>query len=393
MDCNDNEFIITMDNENKLKEQEIEISRKTKQSIAWFTITPTLLHIIRFVSSIVLARILVPADFGIVGIATIILYYCNSFTNFGFSKAIIQKKNITPDHYNVYFTFNIIMSVIFYITLNVFSHEIAHFFQEPLLELVIEATALLFLISSLEAVPMTDKVLTFAELLRVFISISISLLLALNGFGYWSIIYAMLLSNFFAMLLVRFSSDISPSISFKGRVLRDLFSFGIWDFIWGQAKIIGDNINKIIIGRELSVTALGFFDKAEGLAKMPNDQFSRRLGMVSFSTFSRVQDSPEELDNYITKIMVLNSFVTFPLYVGLFSVAEDFTLVLLGEKWSSMIQPLEILSWSFLVASISTPLASANIALYQAANSSPSCRFNCFYFIVTFVFSRGYRHY
>jgi O-antigen/teichoic acid export membrane protein len=96
---------------------------------------------------------------------------------------------------------------------------------------------------------------------------------------------------------------------------------------------------------------------------MPYEQFSRRLGMVSFSTFSRVQGSIDNLNMYFRKMMIVNSFICFPIFIGLYSVADNFTLVLLGEKWAEMIDPLKIMSISFLVLSIMDPIISLNISM------------------------------
>ncbi len=351
-------------------EQEKKVNRKARQSLAWFTTVPMVLHFVRFGNSIILARLLSPADFGIVGIATILLYLSNSLTNFGFSKAIIQRKDITQQHYNVYFSINLGLSILFYFCFNFFSEEIAVYFREPQLEPTIDIIALLFLITALLAVPMTVhkrkinfKILAIAEAVKVLVSMAISFTLALNGFGFWSIIYAMIISGFVSMLIVRMSCSIEPRLFFKYQYFKDLIAFGVWDFLWGQSKMLSDNVDKILIGRVLDVTQLGFYEKAQGFAKMPNEQFSRRLGMVSFSTFSRLQNNPVGLKDYFTRMMVVNAFFTVPLYIGLFSVAENFTVVLLGDKWVSMVDPLKILSFSLLVASLTGPMVSMNIAM------------------------------
>ena len=127
------------------KEQEQKINKKTKQSLVWFTMVPMGLHFIRFGNSIILARILSPADFGIVGIATVLLYFSNSLTNVGLSKAIIQREFISSKHYDVLFSFNLGLSIFFYIIFNLFSVEISIYFREPNLDPAIDFIALCFL--------------------------------------------------------------------------------------------------------------------------------------------------------------------------------------------------------------------------------------------------------
>lgn len=346
------------------------IKKNTRQSVAWFTVLPSLLHVIRFVNSIILARILSPADFGIVGIATVLLYYSNSITEFGMAKAIIQKKDVLNEHYNAYFSFNIAISLVLYVLFNIFSLDIAMYFHEPLLEKTIEVVALLFPISALAAIPMTElrrdikfKSLAIIEAIKVFVSMCISLTLAMNGFGFWSLIFAMVTSHLVAMILMRYHSTVIPRLGYQMTFFKELLHFGKWDFVWGQAKILSDNLDKILIGRMLDITQLGLFEKAQGLAKMPYEQFSTRLGMVSFSSFSRLQDNRKELINYLSKMMVLNAFISFPVYFGFSLVAENLTFVLLGEKWMGMVVSLQALSLSFLISSLMSPIISMNIAM------------------------------
>jgi O-antigen/teichoic acid export membrane protein len=353
-------------------EQKQSVSEKTKQSLYWFTILPPLLHVIRFANSIILARILSPEDFGIVGIATVLLYFSNSIADFGFSNAIIQRRTVEQRHYDVYFTYNLGISILLYCLFSFYSEGISQYFHSGKLSSAIDVVILLFLISALVAIPRTShrrninfKILALAEAVKVFVSIAISLPLALLGFEFMAIVFAMVVSNLAAMLLTRLSCTIQPRLCMQFSYLKDLVSFGVWDFLWGQSTNLCDNVDKIIIGRILDTAQLGLFEKAQGLAKMPNEQFSNRLGAVSFSTFSRVQDNKASLADYFSKLMSINAFICFPLYFGLCLVAEDFTLVLLGAKWSGMIEPLKILSISFLVASLSGPLVSINIAMGQ----------------------------
>jgi O-antigen/teichoic acid export membrane protein len=348
-----------------------EIARRTKSSFIWFTVLPLFLHFIRFVSSIILARLLLPSDFGIIGIAGILIYYTNTLTDFGFSKAIIQHRNITADHYNTYFTVNLAISILLFLFFNISSDSFASFFNEPRLVEVINVISLLFLTTALHAVPLTNlkknihfKLIAIAEAFNVFSSMFISLFLAMNGFGYWSLVIAMIVSNLIYYFFLRIASkDLKPSLSFSRSCFHDLFSFGIWDFLWGQTRIISDNVDKILIGRILNMDMLGYYEKAQGFAKMPSEQFADRLSAVSFSTFSKLQSNKDELLIKFIKIMTVNTYICFPIFIGMTIIAEDFTLLFLGEKWRNMIEPLQILSISFLVTSVSGPIISMNIAL------------------------------
>ena len=346
-----------------------DINQKTKQSVVWYTVLPFVLHFFRFANSILLARILVPSDFGIMGIVAVILYYCNSVTDFGLAKAIIQRKDVEAGHFNAYFCFNLIVSTVLFIVFQLLSTNISEFFNEPNVKAAIEVYAIMFLVTAFIAVPQASlkrdlnfKVLAIIEAVKVLFSMGISLSLALNGYGFWSMIYAMLAAQLLALVLTFSISKVKASVFFERQHFRDLLKFGVWDFFWGQTKLIGDNIDKLIIAKFLGTTELGFYDKAIGLAKMPNEQLSNRLSSVSFSTFSRLQDDKDEVRKYFSKLMIVNMTIILPIFIGLCAVSYNFTLVLLGEKWIDMAPSLAILSISYLLASISSPIVAMNMA-------------------------------
>jgi len=298
------------------------------------------------------------------------MFYCDSFTNFGFAQAIIQKAKIENNHYYSYFSFNLAISLIFFAAIQIFSTDISNYFTEPALNDALKVFSVMFLITACNAGPIVKlkrelkfKQLAIIDGIKVITSMGISLTLALNGFGFWAIIDSMLAAQIIALILTLITSRFKLKLSFQIKYLRELFHFSIWSFLGGQIKMIGDSIDRLMIGKMLGTTTLGFYDKSIGLALMPNEQISNRLSNVSFSSFSRLQENPKELENYFSKIIFINSFIMIPLFIGLASVAENFTLVLLGEKWAPMILSLEILSISYLFVSLTNPIIAMNLAV------------------------------
>ena len=279
-----------------------QLAKKTKQGVIWFTVLPFSMHFFRFANSIVLARILSPDDFAIVAIITILLYYSNSLTDFGLSNAIVNRKEVKREHFGTLFVFNFVLSVILFLVFYLASPAIAQFFESPRLEEAVRLYSILFVISSFLAVPKANlkrnvrfKALAIIEAIKVLTSIGVSLTLATNGYGVWSIIIAMLVAQLVYTVLALVISDIKCSIYFSKLAFKDLFNFSLWSFISVQTNLISEHIDKLIVGKMLGTTYLGFYDKANGLSKMPYEQLSSRLSSVSFATFSRVQDNNTEL--------------------------------------------------------------------------------------------------
>ncbi len=353
------------------------IAYKTRQSLIWYTTVPFAIHFLRFAASIVLARLLTPSDFGIIGIITVILYYCDSFSDFGFGSAIIQKKEINRSHYVSYFSFNLLVSIFFFLSVQFFSTNISLFYEIPELSKAIQIFAFLFLITAVSAGARVKlsrdlhfKSLAIINALTVVLLVSVSLTLAFYDFGFWSIILATLLARCFEMAMLLYVARYLPRFSFNMNPLKELFHFGFWAFIGAQIKLIADSVDKLIVGKVLGASSLGFYDKAVELARMPSDQISLKLSHISFTSFSRVQDDPEELENYFFKIIILNGTILLPILLGLFWVADTFTIVLLGDKWIPMIPGLQIFAVSFIFASFSNPIIAMNQAVSLVKHQS-----------------------
>lgn len=343
-----------------------ELNKRTKQSVVWFTLLPFTMHFCRFANSIILARILTPSDFAVVAIITILLYYSNSLTDFGLSNALVQRKELTRKHYGVVFAFNLTISMIFFLLFYFNAHTIAIYFQMPVLEPALQVYSAIFIVSAFLAVPRANlrrnvrfKALAIIDAIKVVLSIVCSLGLAQSGYGVWSIVIAMLVSQLALTLMTMFKSEVSLSISFCIRSFRDLLSFSVWSFIEVQVNMLSQHLDKLIVGKSIGADELGFYDKANGLAKMPNEQLAQKLFSISFSTLSRTTSDVKEFSYYVEKFVVLSATICLPVFIGLYLVADVFTLSLLGEKWAPMIETFQLMALSYLFMSLNGPYMAA----------------------------------
>ena len=184
------------------------------------------------------------------------------------------------------------VSLFFFVSAHLFSEAVAEFFGVPEITEAIEVFSFLFIFTAIAAGPITKlsrdlnfKTLAIINAVKVLISMAVSLSLALNGVGFWSMIYSMLSAQLVALVLLLYVTRLFPRVSFKFGYLKELFHFGLWDFLGAQVGLLGDNADKIILGKSLGTTALGFYDKAHGISRMPNDQISMRLSAIHFRRF------------------------------------------------------------------------------------------------------------
>jgi PST family polysaccharide transporter len=345
------------------------INQKTKSSLIWNTFLPNVFQIYRFVVSLFIARILDPKDFGIMGIASIIIFYSNSLSDFGFSRAMIQKKNLNLGDYNSFFIVNFTISIILASLTIFWSKNLSIFFKAPELEDVLKLMSTLFLITSFSIVPETIlkrelnfKVATAIETLRGFLMITGAIVLALVGYGYWSLVYSSIFAHIVGMVIFLYKVKWLPSISYDHSFIKSIFNFSKWNFILMQINVLTRHVDKIIIGRVLGPFVLGLYDRAFIIASMPMDSFSHRIGAVIFSNFARLQDNNEKIESNFLKAIIVNSLVCFPIFFGLFEIAPQFVMIVLGEKWSPMINSLKILLVAFSINSVSNIYSVLNVA-------------------------------
>lgn len=356
-------------NRNLRQKSHQELGAKTTESMIWFTTLPAVMHVVRFASSIFLARLLEPRDFGIVGIASILVFYTNNLTNFGLGNAIVQREDINDDHMNTFFTMNLGVSVLLCIGFIISAPWVANFFNMEELNFVIKVFSIIFLITSFYTIAHTKlrrelsfRAIALAEAIKVMISMPLSLLLAAYDFGYWSLILAMLCSTMISTIIICFRAKISCRLRYTKKAFLELYNYASWNFFSGQINMLSMYLDKLIIGKISGATVLGYYEKSFGIAQMPYEQMANKLGTIAFSTFSRCQNNQQECRYYFLRLLTLLTFLSLPIFVGLFSIAEPFVIAMLGDKWIPMIPSFKILLIAFLASSIISLFSTLNIS-------------------------------
>ena len=305
---------------------------------------------IQFIVSIILARLLLPEQFGLIAMLMIFMAIAQSFIDSGFGQALIQKQDVTHIDECSIFYFNILVGFLATVLLCIASPWIAGFYNQPLLVPLTCALSLNMIINAFGIVQTTllTKQIDFKTQLKVsviatVISGTIGITMAFNGFGVWSLVAQSLGSNLFRTILLWFFNTWRPSLVFSLDSLRVMFTFGSRLLASGLLDTVFRNIYIVVIGKLFTPADLGFYSRATSLQELPVLNISAIIGRVTFPVFSSVQDDKPQLKRGVRKALTMLVMINFPMMIGLAIVAKPLVLLLLTEKWAPCIPYLQLL--------------------------------------------------
>jgi len=363
--------------------------QKAIKGVAWTGIGQIVAQGFQFVVKIVLARLLIPEDFGTLGMALIFTAFIQTVNELGLSAAIIQKKEIKERHLSTSFWMSILMGTVLCIITIIVAPSIANFFKKELVGPVISILSIGFIFGSFGIVHRTllQKRLDFKSLTIINIGIAIasgiiSIIFAFLKFGVWSLVFGSLTGTLAGSILAWIKCSWRPSKKIDFQSFKELFSFG--KNVMGSRIInyFGSNTDYLLIGKFLNATSLGFYTLAYQMAISPLSRISSIIGAPAFPAFSMIQNKNEKLRWGYLKIIKYTSLITFPLLAGLATVAPKFIPVVIGEKWEPMILPLQILCIAGALKSIGTHVGSI---LYSKGRPDISFKWNIFATAVTVI--------
>ncbi len=317
---------------------------------------------LRIVSSIVLARILFPEDFGLMGLASIAIQFARRLMNFGMTSVLVQLKEVKDDHYNTVFWMNIIFMSIVAAIVFFSANYYANFFQRPELVWILRVVAFDFIFKALASVPsailrrnIRFKELAFSHTIYKLASVITAIALAVSGYGVWSLVIGELVGSWVQRTaVIRYAfrfSDWKPKFRFKIWAVKDTYSFGLWLYINTYITYGINKVDYFFIGKFLGTAALGFYERAFDLMSLPRKRLVRKINRVAFSTYSRLQDDDDRLIRGLLRVTSHLSVITYPVMIWLFFAAPALIIVLYGAKWAMTVLPLQIMCASGLVDS------------------------------------------
>ncbi|WP_296702984.1 lipopolysaccharide biosynthesis protein [Algoriphagus sp.] len=311
-----------------------------------------------FIIKLVLARILFPDEFGLVGMALVFTSFVEVFNDLGFGAALIQRKDskLKSSHFNTAFWTGVGWSlIIFQLMVFVVSPLAASFYNEPILIKIIPVLALGVLSSPINLVhkakllrALEFKKMAFIENVSSIASGTLSLILALSGAGVWSLVFNALATFVIAIPLYFRATHWVPSFEWSKKAFKDIFGFGIYTT---GTNLVNNLINKadyLLIGKLLSAGALGAYTLAFVLTDTFRSQLMSIMNKVMYPIYGKTQDDKSSMKRYYLNVVKYNSLIINPLMGVLFILGEPIILIFFGAKWVDTILPLQIISLSVI---------------------------------------------
>lgn len=349
------------------------LQHKTVHALSWSFLETLALSGVQFVIGIILARLLFPEQFGLIGMLTIFMAVIRTFLDSGFGAALIQKQEATQTDICSVFYFNIAVGIVAAGFLSLAAPWIAAFYNQPILTPLTRALSLIFVINSFGLIQDTIlrkqinfKTRTKVSLIAGLLSGIAGIALAALDFGVWSLVVQQVSAALLTTVFLWLFSSWRPALLFSFKALREMFGFGsrlLFSSVLNQAF---ENIYFVVIGKLFSASSLGFFTRAKALNDLPTQTLSQMVGRVTFPVFSTIQDDPARLKRGLKKALTFLVLVNFPMMIGLAVVARPLVLVLLTEKWAACVPFLQLLC----IEGMLYPLHVINLNMLQSLGRS-----------------------
>ena len=346
---------------------------KAVTGVIWSSVERFSAQGLKFIFSILIARILVPEDYGVVAMLEVFIAISQTFIDSGFGTALIRKIDRTEMDYSTVFYFNIVVALFFYLVIFNASPYIADFYATPLLEPIAKVISLNLIINSLSgihniklSIEIDFRTKAKISIITVIVVGLITLVLAKLGYGVWALVVQSIMSSIMRTLLLYVYVNWKPLLVFSWKSFKELFSFGSKILASGLLDTIYNNLYTIVIGKCFPPSSLGLYSKANTLAQFPSSNITSILQGVTFPVLSVIQNENSRLSDAYKRFLCVSAFVVFPLMIGLAAVADPFIRLCLTDKWEGVTYLLQILC----LALMWYPIHAINLNILQVKGRS-----------------------
>ena len=349
------------------------LKNKTVKGVGWSAIDNVAQYGVTFIVCIVLARLLSPDDYGLLGLIAIFTAVCGTLINAGFTTALIRKQDATDDDYNTVFIVNLGMSLLLYGIIFFCSPLIADFFQREELVWLTRVSSLGMIVGALSLVQQTrlTKRIDFKSQTKITIVASISsgiigIALALMKFGVWALVAQTLSSQMIRTALLWHVNKWIPQLNFSKKSFHELFGFGWKLMVSGVIDTVWKELNQFVVGKFYSPATLGQYTRAKHFSQLLSSNLTSVVQRVTYPVLSNIQDDKQRMINAYRKIIKTTMFVTAISMFFLGAISEPLFYCLIGPKWHEAATYLPLIC----VVGSTYPLHAINLNMLQVQGRS-----------------------
>lgn len=316
---------------------------------------------IQFMVQIVLARLLLPEDYGLIALVSIFILLANVFVQSGFSNALIQKKDVDEVDFSSVLYLSLFVATILYIILFLASPFIANFYRQPQLLPVLRVLSITLFFGAFNSIQnayisknMMFKKLFFSSVGSILVSGTVGIIFSYMGYGVWALVMQQLTNQFMVTAILWFTVKWRPRLLFSFKRVRVLFSYGWKLLVSALLDTLDMEIRTLVIGRIYSPVILGYYNRGKQFPQLIVANIDGSIQSVMLPTLSAHQDDKGKVKSMVRRSIVTSTFIIMPMMVGLAIVAEPLVKILLTDKWLPSVPFLQIFCASFALMPIHT---------------------------------------
>ena len=350
-----------------------QLKNKTVKGFVWKFAERMSAQLVSLVVSIILARLLTPDDYAVVGIVAIFFAFANAFVSGGFNTALIQKKDSDEEDFSSVLYISLTTAAILYLVIFFCAPLIANVYEQEILVPVLRIMGLTLFVNAFKSIVgayISSRLLFrkyfICTILATIISAAIGISMAYSGYGPWALVAQQMSMAIVSTISLFLTTRIKLVLRFNAKKAKGLFRYSWKILVATQISILYEEINPLVIGLKYSGADLSFYSKGKSFPGIANSTIGDTLSAVLFPAMSKLQDDKSALLNCTRRFMSLGSYIIFPVMIGFLAVAENFVIVLLTEKWL----PVTIYIQAFCIVYMFNIIQNGNLQVYRAIGRS-----------------------
>lgn len=349
------------------------LKKKVFNGFAWQFAERISAQVVSLVVSIILARLLSPDDYSVIGIVTIFFAFCNTLLTGGLNTALIQKKDTDLEDYSTILYVSLSISFVLYIIMFLCAPQIAVIYHKSELVPIIRVMGVTFFVVALKSVlsayvasTMQFKKFFFSTIIGTIISAFIGIWLAMKGYGPWALVWQLMSNTIIDTIVLFYTTKFKVLLCFSYERFKTLFNYGWKLFVASIISVIYEEIVPLIVGLKYSNVDLSYYTKGKSFPRLIESTINSTISTVLFSAMSKLQDQKDKILEVTRLYISVSSYVVFPIMIGFFSVADKFVLIVLTEKWLPIVPYIQI----FCVSCMFNVIQTGNLQAIKAIGRS-----------------------